>query len=135
MVALMRLARIWWTPLYVFVGLFVWLAVFESGIHATIAGVVLGLMTPAIPLKRVVRGSPRGGAPRDGGEVSAPVVRRANFELNEQISVVERLEDLLHPFTSYIIIPIFALANAGVELSADTLGDAVTEPGDPRRRA
>ena len=130
LVVLMRVVRIWWTPAYVVVGSFVWLAVFESGIHATIAGVILGLMAPAIPLKSeaeerdiddVVRRAVRGDA-------SAPVVRRANFELKEQVSVVERLEDTLHPFSSYIIIPIFALANAGVMLSGDTIGDAVTSP-------
>jgi len=130
LVVLMRVVRIWWTPAYVVVGSFVWLAVFESGIHATIAGVILGLMTPAIPLKSeaeerdiddVVRRAVRGDA-------SAPVVRRANFELKEQVSVVERLEDTLHPFSSYIIIPIFALANAGVMLSGGTIGDAVTSP-------
>lgn len=126
----MRLVKIWWIPAYVLVGAFVWLAVLESGIHATIAGVILGLMTPAIPLKpeaeerdlddwirRAVR-----------GDASAPVVRRANFELKEQVSVVERLEDVLHPFSSYMIIPVFALANAGVMLSGDTLSDALTSP-------
>jgi NhaA family Na+:H+ antiporter len=127
-VLLMRLAKIWWIPAYVVVGTFVWLAVFESGIHATIAGVVLGLITPARPLK------PQTGEPHETvqmamrGEASAPAVRRANFELKEQVSVVERLEDALHPFSSYMIIPIFALANAGVELSSDTLKDAATSP-------
>jgi NhaA family Na+:H+ antiporter len=129
-VLLMRIAKIWWIPAYVVVGFFVWFAVFESGIHATIAGVILGLLTPAVPLKpeseeqdvddvirRVVR-----------GDASAPVVRRANFELKEHVSVVERLEDVLHPFSSYFIIPVFALANAGVALSGDTLSDAVTSP-------
>ncbi|MFT5202482.1 MAG: NhaA family Na+:H+ antiporter [Candidatus Aldehydirespiratoraceae bacterium] len=129
-VLLMRLAKIWWIPAYVVVGFFVWLAVFESGIHATIAGVVLGLLTPAVPLKLeseeqdvddLIRRAARGDA-------SAPVVRRANFELKEQVSVVERLEDALHPFSSYFIIPIFALANAGVALSSDTLRNAVTSP-------
>jgi Na+:H+ antiporter, NhaA family len=127
-VVLMRLVKIWWIPAYVVVGSFVWLAVFESGIHATIAGVILGLLTPALPLKRevtedeeVVRLAMQGGA-------SAVVVRRANFELKERVSVVERLENALHPFTSYLIIPIFALANAGVELSSDTINAAVSAP-------
>jgi len=129
-VVVMRLVRIWWIPAYVLVGVFVWLAVFESGIHATIAGVVLGLITPAKPLKPeaeehdiddLIRRCVRGDA-------SAPVVRRANFELKEKVSVVERLEDVLHPFSSYVIIPIFALANAGLMLSGDTIGDAVTSP-------
>jgi NhaA family Na+:H+ antiporter len=126
----MRLVRVWWIPAYVVVGSFVWLAAFESGIHATIAGVILGLITPAKPLKGeaeqfdiddVIRRAVRGDA-------SAPVVRRANFELKEQISVVERLEDVLHPFSSYMIIPVFALANAGVMLSGDTLSEAITSP-------
>jgi NhaA family Na+:H+ antiporter len=130
MVLGMRLMRVWWIPAYVLVGSFVWLAALESGIHATIAGVILGLITPAKPLKPeaqehdvddVIRRAVRGDA-------SAPVVRRANFELKEQVSVVERLEDVLHPFSSYIIIPIFALANAGVVLSGDTLSDALTSP-------
>lgn len=129
-VMIMRVVKIWWIPAYVIVGVFVWFAVFESGIHATIAGVILGLITPAVPLKPeakeedlddVIRAAVRGRA-------SAPVVRRANFELKEQVSVVERLEDALHPFSSYMIIPLFALANAGVELSGDTLSEAATAP-------
>ena len=127
-VLLMRVIRVWWTPAYVLVGSFVWLAVFESGVHATLAGVILGLFAPAVPLKQgpdeddgFLLQAVRGGA-------SASVVRRANFELKEQVSVVERLEDVLHPFSSYMIIPIFALANAGVELSGETLPDVVTSP-------
>ncbi len=126
----MRIVKVWWIPLYVLVGSFVWHAVFESGIHATIAGVILGVITPAKPLMPeseaydiddVIRRAIRGDA-------SAPVVRRANFELKERISVVDRLEDVLHPFSSYVIIPIFALANAGVMLSGETLSDAVSSP-------
>lgn len=126
----MRLVRIWWIPAYVLVGAFVWLAVLESGIHATIAGVILGLMTPAIPLKSEAEARDIDDWIRRAvrGDASAPVVRRANFELKEQVSVVERLEDVLHPFSSYMIIPVFALANAGVMLSGDTLSDALTSP-------
>lgn len=126
----MRLIRVWWIPAYVLVGLFVWLAVFESGIHATIAGVILGLITPARPLMPESEASDIDDVLRRAvrGNASAPVVRRANFELKERISVVDRLEDVLHPFSSYVIIPIFALANAGVMLSGETLGDAVSSP-------
>lgn len=127
-VVLMRVARIWWTPAYVVVGVFVWLAVFESGIHATIAGVILGLMTPAVPLKQGPDEHDEVIHKAAQGHVPAPVIRRANFELKEHVSVVERLEDLLHPFTSYLIIPLFALANAGVELSSETLTEAATAP-------
>ena len=125
----MRVVKIWWIPAYIVVGTFVWLAVFESGIHATIAGVILGLITPAIPLKSSVEeGADEVVRQAVAGNATAPVVRRANFEIKEQVSVASRLDDALHPFSSYIIIPIFALANAGVMLSADTISEAVTAP-------
>ncbi len=127
-VILMRMAKIWYVPAYLAVGMFLWLAVFESGVHATIAGVVLGLLTPAIPLKPATNGDEPdihiGAA--ISGQASAPVIRRANFEIREQVSVAERLQDLLHPFSSFMIIPIFALANAGIEIDGDTIGTAVT---------
>ncbi len=84
MALLRRWARSPWS--YVPLALFVWVATLESGVHATIAGVALGLMTPA-------------------GTVGA---RR----------VLEELEHRLHPITSYVVLPLFALANAGVVLDA-----------------
>ncbi len=121
----MRRAGVGWTPAYVVVGFFLWFAVHESGIHATIAGVILGLLTPAIPLNEVEPDEePVLSALR--GDANAMVVRRANFELKDQVSVVERLEDLLHPVSSFLIIPIFALANAGIDLSTETIADAAT---------
>ncbi len=125
-VVAMRVAGIWFTPAYIFVGLFVWLAVFESGIHATIAGVVLGLLTPALPLKPDVPDDQDFVGQVMAGHANAPMVRRASFDLNEQVSVAERLADFLHPFTSFIIIPLFALSNAGIEISRGGLSDAAT---------
>jgi NhaA family Na+:H+ antiporter len=80
---------------YVPLALVIWFAVLESGIHATIAGVALGLMTPAHP----VRGKP----------------------------VLEELERGLHPLSAYLVVPLFALANAGVDLRGGVLGDAAGE--------
>ncbi|MYA75922.1 MAG: Na+/H+ antiporter NhaA [Acidimicrobiaceae bacterium] len=123
----MRRAGISWTPAYVVVGFFMWFAVHDSGIHATIAGVILGLLAPARPLNEVQPDEePVLSALR--GDANAMVVRRANVELKDQVSVVERLEDLLHPVSSFLIIPIFALANAGIELSTETISDAATSP-------
>lgn len=128
LVVLMRVVRIWYIPAYILVGGFLWLAVFESGIHATIAGVVLGLITPARPLKAIEADGdddPHVGA-AISGQASATVVRRAAFELRTHVSVADRLEDLLHPFSSFIIIPVFALANAGIEISGDSIKDAAS---------
>jgi NhaA family Na+:H+ antiporter len=88
-----------WLPLYVALGAGLWIATSTSGVHATIAGVILGLMTPARP-----------------GEDSDPSLR----------PVADRLLHRLHPWTSYAIVPLFALANAGVELSRSSLAGATT---------
>lgn len=121
----MRRVGIWWTPAYVLVGFFLWFAVHESGVHSTIAGVILGLLTPARPH---IEQQPENVQVLDslGENPQASTIRRANFELKEQVSVVERLEDLLHPVSSFLIIPLFALANAGIELSSETFSNALT---------
>ncbi|MBK5232972.1 MAG: Na+/H+ antiporter NhaA [Thermoleophilia bacterium] len=93
-IALMRRFGVSRIALYAMVGLVVWLGFFESGVHATIAGVLLGLMTPARP----VEGRKR---------------------------VLEDLEHGLHPYSSLIIVPLFALANAGIVINATIAGDAV----------
>ncbi len=124
----MRLTRIWYTPAYLLVGVVLWLAVFESGVHATIAGVILGIIAPARPL--VNESTFDGMVVRwfEGGSLSPPAARRASFEVRERVSVADRLANLLHPWTSFVIIPIFALANAGVELSSDSVEAALSSP-------
>ena len=126
--AIMRITRVWYTPAYLVPGLFLWLAVFESGVHATIAGVILGVFTPASPLMGDSNARDQLAEVMPPGSVTAPAVRRAYFEVREHVSVAERLQNLLHPWTSFIIIPIFALANAGVALSSDSLGSALQSP-------
>src|SRR3546814_4462280 len=59
-------------------------------------------------------------------DVTAEEVHELELELRASVSVAERLENALHPWTSYLVIPIFALANAGIPLSADSIGDAVS---------
>jgi Na+:H+ antiporter, NhaA family len=128
LVALMKRFRVWWTPIYAIVGAAVWFATLESGVHATIAGVVLGLMTPARPY------DPSGAADaiREAehliADPSPGAVRRMMIQAQEVVSVAERLEHVLHPYSSFLIIPVFALANAGVQMDVETLGDAVSSP-------
>src|SRR3546814_18133132 len=59
-------------------------------------------------------------------DVTAEEVHELELELRASVSVAERLENALHPWTSYLVIPIFALANAGIPLSAASIGDAVS---------
>ncbi len=124
--ALMRYSRIWYTPAYLIVGLVLWYAVFESGVHATIAGVILGLFTPARPLVSDDSTDAAVVLSVTKGSVDVPGVRRAWFHLRERVSVAERLENLLHPWTSFVIVPVFALANAGVTISGDSIADALS---------
>jgi len=117
-IVLMRAGKVWYVPAYVVVGTGVWVAMLKSGVHATIAGVLLGLLTPARPLRPAkteltVRPS-----------TSWSKLRRSMFDAKETIAVAERLQHLVHPWSSFLILPVFAFANAGIELSADGLADA-----------
>ncbi|KRF37306.1 Na+/H+ antiporter NhaA [Nocardioides sp. Soil805] len=125
MVAL-RMLRVWSLWVYVVLGFFVWFALLESGVHATLAGVAIGLITPARALLKedVARSyAQRALADRhlDPDELS-----RLRFLLGESVPVVERLQTALHPLSSYVVLPVFALANAGVPLGGGALGDALT---------
>jgi Na+:H+ antiporter, NhaA family len=118
-----RVGVVWW-PVHVLLGVGVWLATYASGVQATIAGVALGLLMPTRPLVRHLSVSLGDGE----AELSAPVVRWVRLHVQETISAAERLEHTLHPWTSFAIVPLFALANAGVLLSQAALAAAVGSP-------
>src|SRR6185503_6474241 len=81
---------------YVIPALALWVCLYESGVHPTIAGVILGLLTPARPF---------------GGR-----------------QVIESLERRVHPWSSFLIVPLFALANAGIVINGDTVSRAFDSP-------
>lgn len=93
-IVVMKRAGIGSPWLYVLPALVLWICLEESGVHATIAGVALGLLTPGAP----------GAA----------------------IGPLERLEHLLHPWSSFVVVPLFALANAGILLTGDAIEAAVS---------
>ena len=130
LVRLLTLMKVWALPVYWVIGIVTWYATLESGVHATIAGVALGLLTPARPLlsrdaaQEFVDQLPKQLPDR----MSIERVHQASFVVQESVPMTERLETLLHPFTAFLIVPIFALANAGVPLSGDTLSDAAASP-------
>lgn len=124
----LRRLKVWWVPVYVVVGFALWLAMFESGVHATIAGVILGLLAPAVPADPDGIHDVFEQAEALAGEPDASFVRATTQQANEVVSVAERLEHLLHPWSSFVIIPLFALANAGVILSLDRFSEAVSSP-------
>jgi NhaA family Na+:H+ antiporter len=125
-VAVLRRLRVWYLPVYAALGVGIWWCTWESGVHATIAGVALGLLTPARPLMDDVDADRIAAELSPDTDVDAAEVRDISFRLRESVPVAERLADGLHPWTSYVIVPLFALANAGVELSRHRLADAAT---------
>ena len=111
---------------YFLVGLGVWLATLASGIHATIAGVAVGVLATAYPPSRSDL-QEAGALWRLFREQPTPeYARTASRSLATAISPNERLQHLFHPWTSYVIVPVFALANAGVELNRDVIAQATS---------
>jgi NhaA family Na+:H+ antiporter len=125
-VVLLRRAHVRYMPIYVVVGAALWFAVFESGVHATIAGVLMGLLTPALPFQEEVETQHVVDVLDHTPGITLGDVRSASFLLRESVSVAERVEELMHPWISYGVIPIFALANAGITFTSESLS------GDPR---
>jgi len=94
------------TFVYVLLGVALWYCMYKSGVHPTLAGVVLGLMTPNIT--------------------------KLNSKLKDgedgQLSVIEWLEEKIHPWSSFVIIPLFAFANTGVMITNQSITDAINSP-------
>ena len=101
---------------------------FKSGIDPVISGLAIGLATSAYPPSRedLERAT---ALTRSFREQPTPeLARSAQQSLQSAISANERLQYELHPWTSYVIVPLFALANAGIHLTGTLLSDAVTSP-------
>lgn len=131
-VAAVGLAGVWATrylrsgrgPVYATLAIIVWFAFLASGVHPTLAGVAIALLVPvyrpdrrdvehALELARTFRQSP-----------SSEYARAAANSLRESISINERLQSAYAPYVAYVILPLFALANAGVVLSPEILAAA-----------
>jgi NhaA family Na+:H+ antiporter len=122
---------------YAVVGFFFWAAVLSSGVHATIAGVILGLFAPIKPKFR----------PEELAESAEPLLKNFRMQISSQDkssaeatlteldqllrgtdSMAERLERTIHPWVSFFVLPLFALASAGVTLSTEQIKVALFSP-------
>jgi len=118
---------------YVVIGVGIWLAFHESGVHATIAGVILGLLTPAQSWVSDSRMSQIIASARDvwrgdgweGFGSRRGLLQRVSAAAREALSPLERLENALHPWSAFLVMPVFALANAGVAFEASLVRDPV----------
>ncbi len=128
-----RAAAFYWP-----MGILTWFFLLESGVHATLAGVALGLMTPARPMYSdeeyhrkatyvLDTYTPQPESPHGHDRVDHEA-RQLALIGTESISPLNRLEHLLHPWSSFVVVPLFALANAGVRFAGVDLVDALTSP-------
>jgi NhaA family Na+:H+ antiporter len=115
---------------WVYAGVFLvlWVATVQSGLHASIAGMTAGLLIGAHPPRRsdVERVATRFRAFQQGP--LPDVGDAARNALQQSVSMNERLQVILHPAVAYMIVPLFVLANAGVDLRGGLLSDAITSP-------
>jgi len=118
----------WRSPLVAVLGVAVWAALLDAGIDPVITGLAVGMITAAYPparadleqvteLTRLFREQP-----------SPQLARSAQLGVAAAISPNERLQYRLHPWTSFVIVPLFALANIGIQIDGDLLRDAVGSP-------
>jgi Na+:H+ antiporter, NhaA family len=123
--ALVR-AGVWWLPLHVGLGLAVWLTMWHSGVSPALAGVAMGLLTPARPtappeVARDVGGALAGQLADDP---HPPRLREMLREARGTVPLAERLAHDLHPVSAFLVVPLFALANAGISLERGALAGA-----------
>jgi Na+/H+ antiporter NhaA len=127
-IALVRFLPAAHGPGYAVLGVALWIALYMAGIHPTLAGVALALLIPvftperqqveqAVETIRAFRQSP-----------NSQYARAATRGLRESISINERLQTDVGPFVSFVVLPLFALANAGVRLDADSVIPALHSP-------
>jgi Na+/H+ antiporter NhaA len=113
---------------YALLGVAAWIAVYKSGVDPVVVGVVMGLLTYAYPAARsdLERATDLFRLFRE--QPTPQLAREATAGLSSAISPNERLQQLYHPWTSYVIVPMFALANAGIAISGGFLARAYTSP-------
>ncbi|MCW2528701.1 MAG: Na+/H+ antiporter NhaA [Pseudonocardiales bacterium] len=122
----LRWARVWQLLPYLLVGLALWASVYASGLHPTLAGVIVGVIIPAGAVGREQRErlSFYGQAVIERADPAR--VRLATTAARATVSANDRLQEALHPASAFVVVPLFGLANAGVSLDAATLRAALT---------
>jgi len=142
--AALNLSRVMRPAPYVLIGIVMWYFVLQSGVHATIAGVVTAAFIPAslgraaermrdsaVEIRELARELTQAEGPREAWEVIDE--REAELEdiahaISRQSAPLYRLEHAIHPWSAYVILPVFAFANAGIQISLGGLGATLTTP-------
>jgi Na+/H+ antiporter NhaA len=130
LVALRIVARLGfkWAPVCVTVGLASWVATQRSGVDPVVVGLVMGLMTYAYPAARSDLERATDLFKRFREQPTPELARSASSGLAAAISPNERLQAMFHPWTSFVIVPVFAVANAGIRIDSGFLSHAYPSP-------
>ncbi|MEX2374796.1 MAG: Na+/H+ antiporter NhaA, partial [Dehalococcoidia bacterium] len=136
-----RQAGVWYLPIYIAIGVVAWAATVDSGIHPTIVGVLLGVLAPwkawyreegfaTLARHEVARFEDAARSTDEGiaHDQKAHALRQLQFLTNHAIAPLDRLAHELQPLVAFVIVPVFAFANAGVSIDPDTLGAALSAP-------
>lgn len=128
LLAVLDRGEVWHAFPYVLTLLLLWLACVQAGVHGSIAGMLGGLL---IADRAPARDKVEGAARRFRAFRQSPMVSlglSASRGLARAIPVNERFQAVLHPWSGYVVVPVFALANAGVDLRGGVLGEALRSP-------
>jgi Na+/H+ antiporter NhaA len=115
-------------PAYAVAGVAAWVTFYESGVDPIVVGLLMGLLTAAYPAARPDLEAASEGFRRFREQPTAELAQSARDSVRSAISPNARLQQIYHPWTSYLIVPLFALANAGVTISGSFLARAYTSP-------
>ncbi len=123
-----RRLEVWRGIAYFIVAAGTWVAFYESGVHPTLAGVLIALILPVYPPRRseVERAGELTRAFRQSP--NSDYARAAQLGVLRAVSVNERLLRFYQPYTAFLVVPIFALANAGIVVTGQTVSDAIRSP-------
>jgi Na+/H+ antiporter NhaA len=123
-----RVGRVRRGAVYLLLGVGAWVAFYESGVDPVVVGLVMGLIAPAYPAARsdLEQASETFRLFRE--QPTPELAEFARERVRTAISPNDRLQQFFHPWTSYLIVPLFALANAGIVISGGFLAHAYTQP-------
>jgi Na+/H+ antiporter NhaA len=126
--AVVRARGVRYGPAYALIGIAAWVAFFHSGVDPIVVGLVMGLMSYAYPATRASLEDASEAFRSFREQPTAELAQSARDVVRVAISPNDRLAQIFHPWSSYLIVPLFALANAGIVLNASFLAQAYTSP-------
>ena len=128
LVLVIRARGVRYGPAYLLIGIAAWVAFLKSGVDPIVVGLVMGLLTYAYSATRASLEQASEAFRLFREQPTAELAATAQGVVRTAISPNDRLSQIFHPWTSYVIVPLFALANAGIVLNAGFLARAYTSP-------